>query len=108
MNAPTLASKLQIEPRHFDVLMGIIEQEIPEAEVWAFGSRVAGDSWECSDIDLAVRGGRFSLAAITDLRDRLDSSNIPYIVDVVMWDSLRNSVQRSIEENHLAIHPISG
>ncbi len=108
MNAPALARKLQIEPRHFDVLVSIIKQEIPDAEVWAFGSRVAGDSWECSDIDLAVRGSALSLSAIADLRDKLDNSNIPYIVDIVSWDSLRKSVQQSIEENHLTIHPMQG
>lgn len=107
MSALELARKLQIETRHFDVLVSIIEQEIPDAEVWAFGSRVAGDNWECSDIDLAVRGGLLGFSAIADLRDKLDSSNIPYIVDVVRWDSLRSSVQRSIEENHLAIYPMS-
>ena len=33
----------------------LLQQHIPEAEVWAYGSRVRGDHYAASDLDLVVR-----------------------------------------------------
>jgi uncharacterized protein len=38
-----------------NTLLQFLRRYSPEAEVWAYGSRVNGDGHECSDLDLVLR-----------------------------------------------------
>jgi uncharacterized protein len=46
---------LGAKPAHLNTLLQLLNQYSPEAEVWAYGSRVNGDGHECSDLDLVLR-----------------------------------------------------
>ena len=43
-----------LEPGHLETVRRILREHLPEAEVRAFGSRVAGGARQYSDLDLAV------------------------------------------------------
>jgi uncharacterized protein len=47
--------KLNLKPDHLRLLLDILKAHAPEAEVWAYGSRVNGRGHEGSDLDLVVR-----------------------------------------------------
>ena len=47
--------QLSMQPRHLALLRQLLQQLLPHAEVWAYGSRVNGDGHEASDLDLVVR-----------------------------------------------------
>ncbi len=44
-----------MQPQHLALLRELLQQHLPQAEVWAYGSRVNGDGHEASDLDLVVR-----------------------------------------------------
>ncbi len=46
---------LDLQPRHLRLLLEVLGAHVPEAEVWAYGSRVAGGGHAGSDLDLVVR-----------------------------------------------------
>ena len=48
---------LDLEPRHFAMVLDILRRRVPERSVWAYGSRATGRHLKrFSDLDLAVEG----------------------------------------------------
>jgi uncharacterized protein len=72
-------------------------------EVWAYGSRVNGDAHEGSDLDLAIRNHHLQKIPIDvyiDLKDKIQQSTIPIVVELFDWARLPQSFQRNIEARH--------
>ena len=46
---------LNLLPEQRQAIKAILNQWLPHAEVWAYGSRVKGHSHEMSDLDLVIR-----------------------------------------------------
>lgn len=67
------------------------------AKVWIFGSRARGDQKKFSDIDILFESSHeISLGQLSQLREALEESDLPYKVDIVnvhdLADSYRNNV----------------
>lgn len=87
-------------------LRKLLADHVPDAEVWAYGSRVNGHAHEGSDLDLAVRNPvdlRQPVKGLVDLRDALRESNLTMLVDVFDWARIPASFQKNIESEHVVI-----
>lgn len=77
-------ARLRLSARHLSLLRALLAEHVPEAQVWAYGSRVTGHAHEGSDLDLVVRNPA-NLAAETpnwaDLQDALRDSDLPMLMD---------------------------
>ncbi len=51
---PAELSQLVLSARHLAELRALLDRHVPDAVVWAFGSRVTGGAHEGSDLDLLV------------------------------------------------------
>lgn len=72
-------------------------------EIWAYGSRVTGDAFEGSDLDLVIRSPdlqRLPADIFLDLKEKIQKSNIPILVDLYDWARLPESFHRNIESNY--------
>ncbi len=88
------------------MLLDILEQHTPDAEVWAYGSRVAGDAHEGSDLDLVLRHpGQLNQPQknIPRLRDALTESKLPMLVEVLDWARIPEPFRREIERRHVVV-----
>ncbi len=88
------------------MLLDILEQHIPDAEVWAYGSRVAGDGHEGSDLDLVLRHPaqlNQPEKNIHRLRAALIESNLPILVEVLDWARVPEPFRREIERQHVVV-----
>ena len=47
--------RLHLPEKYLQQVHALLRQHIPQAEVWAYGSRVHGDGFEASDLDLVAR-----------------------------------------------------
>ena len=50
-----MTERLHLVPRHQKMLVELVHRHVPEAEVWAYGSRVNGRSHDASDLDIVLR-----------------------------------------------------
>ena len=50
------AGTLHLLARHRAMLEALLKEHLPEVEVWAYGSRVNGQSHDGSDLDLVLHG----------------------------------------------------
>ena len=79
---------------------------MPDVEVWAYGSRVAGTAHEGSDLDLVLRNPQqldVPQKNIYKLRDALSESNLPIIVDVSDWARIPEAFRCDIERQHVVV-----
>ena len=84
----------------------ILREHLPGVEVWAYGSRVSGESHPGSDLDLALRGpGLEPLPAdrLLDLAEAFERSNIPILVQAHDWGRLPDTFHREIERQYLPL-----
>jgi len=79
---------------------------MPGVEGWAYGSRVNGQSHDGSDLDLVLRGPGLAPIppnALQALRDALEDSNIPILVEARDWTRLPESFHREVEREFVAL-----
>lgn len=84
------------------IVLNILQQYVPEYEVWAFGSRVKGNDKPYSDLDLAVITKQpLSLETHANLVEAFSESDLPWKVDIVDWaatsENFRHIIQNQFE-----------
>ena len=91
--------------RYREQLEALLRQHVPDAEVWAYGSRVNGQSHDGSDLDLALRGLNLEPLGYeyVELVEALEQSNIPILVQVHDWARLPESFHREIERDYVVV-----
>ena len=88
------------------MLLAIVAAHAPDAEVWAYGSRVAGHAHEGSDLDLVVRNPERLDAPqkhLHILRDALNESDLPVLVEVLDWARIPEGFRSEIERRHVVV-----
>jgi uncharacterized protein len=98
--------QLQLAARHLTLLQALLAQHVPEAEVWAFGSRVTGGAHEGSDLDLVLRNPPNLSLPITGwalLREALQNSMLPMLVEIHDWAHLPAAFHSQIEREYVVV-----
>jgi predicted nucleotidyltransferase len=99
-------SCLQLAPPHLHTLQALLRQHVPSAEVWAYGSRVVGGAHEGSDLDLVLRNPHDLAQDVPDwidLKEALQKSTLPLLVEVHLWPRLPTSFHSNIEAGYVVV-----
>lgn len=94
---------LELPEAYRSELLALLRTHAPQAEVWAYGSRVSGGSHATSDLDLVLRNPADLAAPQAGwlaLREALSESNLPILVDVLDWARIPEAFRREIEREH--------
>lgn len=91
---------LNLNPKYENMIKKIFQQHIPNATVWAYGSRVKNESHDGSDLDLVIRDGNVSPQQISAVREALSESNIPILIDLLDWKNIPEAFQIEIKKKH--------
>lgn len=97
---------LDLPESNFILLKELLETHVPHAEVWAYGSRVNGQSHAASDLDLVLRNPPdldSPQQHLSDLKEALSDSNIPILIDVLDWARLPESFHAVIEKEYVVV-----
>lgn len=96
-------AKLDLRPEWLETVQRLMALHLPDAEVFAYGSRVNGSSHEGSDLDLIARNPNDPtqpLSGFTALREAFAESNLPILIDLLDWarlpESFRQEISRSV------------
>ena len=88
-----MTDRLAMSRRHRDELEALLTKHVPDVEVWAYGSRVNGESHEASDLDLVLRGPALEPLGnnFCNLLEAIEKSNIPFLIQAHerTWDTHR-------------------
>lgn len=97
---------LDIKKKHLAELTNIFESYCPKAEIWAFGSRIKNASHSGSDLDLAVKSFNDDGKSIFKLRELLDDSDIPFLIDILEFEKIPKLFQQEISKKYVQIFPV--
>lgn len=103
---PNTQTALDLPQKYLEQVKFLLRVHVPQAEVWAYGSRVSGGSHEASDLDLVLRNPHdlhAEIGALYDLKEAFIESNLPIRVDVMDWALIPESFRLEIEREHVAV-----
>jgi predicted nucleotidyltransferase len=100
---------IHLPVRYRQVVLDAVKQYIPEADVFAYGSRVRGDYHAASDLDLVVRfpenfSASQSFSKLEALREALSDSRLPIFVQLVDWNRIPESFRDEIRACHVTLY----
>lgn len=95
---------IDIEPEDWAIVRDILQKNVPQCEVWAFGSRVTGRAREYSDLDLAIiTDTPLALDVSASLSNDFSESDLPWKVDVVDWATTSELFRKIIEQAKVVV-----
>ena len=100
-----MTDRLALPRRYRDQIEALLREHVLGVEVWAYGSRVNGESHEGSDLDLVLRGPALEPldGGIHDLLEAIEKSNIPILIQAHDWACLPESFHREIEKSYVVV-----
>ena len=100
---------IDISPTDLETVRQILQQQLPEFEVRAFGSRVSWTARETSDLDLVLMTTEpLDVMCMAKLREAFTQSNLPYRVDLVDWASTSERFRKLIERDYVVVQRGNG
>lgn len=67
------------------------------AKVYVFGSRARGDHQQFSDLDILIEPGEEDIkSSLLLIKEKLEESNFPYKVDIVLFSDLATSYRENV------------
>ena len=100
---------LDLRPRYLAMLQELMAAHLlPGTTVWAYGSRVNGDAYDGSDLDLVLRTpdlGELPYAVLSEFREALSESNLPIFVNTHDWARLPVSFHERILARYEIVRP---
>jgi uncharacterized protein len=97
--------ELDLPERYRQELLELLQAFVPEAEVWAYGSRISGQSHATSDLDLVLRNpqdlNKSFFFDLIKLEDAIRESSLPILVDVLDWARIPQAFRDEINRAHV-------
>ena len=84
-------------------VLALIQQYLPGVAVWAYGSRVKWTSRPQSDFDLVAFAPLEQKDRVSTLREAFEASDLPFRVDLFVWDEVPGSFRHEITKNHVVL-----
>lgn len=86
------------------MVRAILAEHVPNARVWAFGSRVRGTAKRFSDLDLAIEDNEeLSIHSRGNLRNAFQESDLPISVDILDMRTVKNPFRKIVKEQRVPI-----
>lgn len=94
---------IDITAEQRESILSLLEQHLPGTTTWACGSRAKWSAQSQSDLDLVVFSAPEQRSQVGALREAFEESNLPFRVDLFVWDEVPKSFHREIEAEHVVL-----
>lgn len=95
---------IDVSEKDLLTIKSILEAQVPDCEVRAFGSRVSWTAKDHSDLDLVIVGsGKLENGKLDLVKRAFEESSLPFRVDVLDWYRISSEFQHNIEKNFTVI-----
>ena len=96
-----IAPAIDLTTNQRRTVLALLNRHLSNTTVWAYGSRVKWTSNPASDLNLVVFAKPEQATRLAELREAFDESNLPFRVDLFVWDEMPESFKRRIKEEHI-------
>ena len=87
-------------------LLVLLRRFIPGVAVWAYGSRVKWTARPNSDLDLVAFATSAQRPQVAELKDALAESNLPFPVDLHVWDEVPERFREIIRKEYVVVQEV--
>ncbi len=94
---------LDLSPESKTTVKQLLNQYLPDTEVWAYGSRVKGTANTYSDLDLVAFTTAEQKTAFYNLKEAFEESNLPFRVDLFSWDEIPEQFHNNIKKEKIIL-----
>ena len=98
-----LEQAIDITAKQRKTVLTLLERHLPRTEAWVYGSRAKWTARPQSDLDLVVFATPEQRPRIGALREAFEESDLPFRVDLFVWDEVPEEFQEEIETEHVIL-----
>ncbi len=98
-----LDEAIDITAEQRKLLLELLERYLPNAAAWVYGSRAKRTSRPQSDLDLVVFATPEQNGQVGELREAFEESNLPFRVDLFVWDGVPAQFRKHIKRDHVVL-----
>jgi len=93
---------MHLDQADYSIVDAILNQYVPEYDVWVFGSRVHGRNLKkFSDLDLVIiNDNPLKTLQLFNIKEAFSESDLPIMVDVLTWDDIDDTFKSIILKNY--------
>ena len=84
-------------------VLALLASHLPNTTAWVYGSRVKWTARPASDLDVVVFATLEQSGRVSDLREAFEESNLPFRVDLFVWDEVPEQFRKQIEAEHVVL-----
>jgi len=88
---------MNIDKKYKQKIISLITALQPKSKIYLFGSQATGTQTHGSDIDIAIdTGEKIKRSDVGEIREVLNTTNIPYKIDIVDVNSVSENMKNII------------
>ena len=84
-------------------ILTLLKRHLPNTIAWVYGSRVKWSVRPQSVLDLVVFAKPGQERRVSELREAFEESNLPFRVDLFVWDDVPKQFRKQIEAEHVVL-----
>ena len=94
---------IDITAEQRETVLALLQRHLPNTTAWVYGSRAQWTSRPQSDLDMVVFATPEENSQVSDLRESFEESNLPFRVDLFIWDEVPEQFRNQIEAEHAVL-----
>ena len=94
---------IDITAKQRQTVLALLARHLPNTTVWVYGSRAKWTSRPQSDLDMVVFATPEQASRVSDLEEAFEESNLPFRVDLFVWDAVPDQFRKKIEREHVVL-----
>ena len=98
-----VSKTIDMNPKARRTIKELLQRYLPGVTVWAYGSRVKWTARPNSDLDLVIFAGKEQRGDVATLREAFEESNLPFRVDVFIWNEVPEKFREEIREGYVVV-----
>ncbi len=98
-----MSDAIDVTPAQMKTIRALLQLHLPGVAAWAYGSRVKWTSRPESDLDLVVFAPPEQKADVSSLREAFEESNLPFRVDLFVWNEVPETFRENIEAERFVV-----
>ncbi|MCI0655390.1 MAG: nucleotidyltransferase domain-containing protein [Methylococcaceae bacterium] len=91
---------IDITPKQRKIILDLLKEHLCGAKAWVYGSRIKGQAGPRSDLDIVVFATPDQSMQVSNLREAFEESDLPFRVDLFVWDEVPEQFKKNIEAEH--------